>query len=134
MIEYETMRRMKSERASITAACRSAIFRALARRGNDDGTVRGMSGPDHLLQDAESGSPSEFARIEQTVTPVALGLVSGWIAGQPASLSEAPEAALELERSPVVMEKEVTGRIRPTTLRAVPGPARPGSGWNWTGV
>lgn len=60
----------------------SAISRALARGGNDDVTVRGMPGLNHLLQETESGSPSEFARIEQTVAPAALALVSGWIAGR----------------------------------------------------
>lgn len=60
----------------------SAISGALARGGNDDVTVRGMPGLNHLLQEAESGSPSEFARIEQTVAPAALQLMSGWFAGR----------------------------------------------------
>lgn len=59
-----------------------AISGALARGGNDDVTVRAMPGLNHLLQQAESGSPSEFGRIEQTVAPAALRVMSGWIDGR----------------------------------------------------
>ena len=60
----------------------SAISGAVARGGNEEVTVHGMPGLNHLLQEAESGSPSEFARLEQTVAPAALELLSGWITGR----------------------------------------------------
>lgn len=60
----------------------SAMSGALARGGNDDVSVRRLPGLNHLLQEAESGSPSEFARIQQTVAPAALRLMNGWIAGR----------------------------------------------------
>jgi len=59
----------------------SAISGALERGGNGDVTVRAMPGLNHLLQQAESGSPSEFAHIEQTVAPSALQTTGDWIVG-----------------------------------------------------
>ena len=35
-----------------------------------------MPGQNHLLQEAETGAPEEFGRIEQTMAPAALELLS----------------------------------------------------------
>jgi pimeloyl-ACP methyl ester carboxylesterase len=57
----------------------SAIEGALETGGNPDVTVRSIPGLNHFLQEADSGSPTEFARLAQTISPVVLELMSGWI-------------------------------------------------------
>ena len=57
----------------------SAISDALRRAGNEEVDVHAVPGLNHLLQEARSGAPSEFARIEQTIAPSALRLVGDWI-------------------------------------------------------
>ena len=52
---------------------------AFARAGNDDATVRTLPGLNHLFQEADTGSPAEYAQIEQTLSPVLLDAVSTWI-------------------------------------------------------
>lgn len=52
---------------------------AFARAGNDDTTVRTLPGLNHLFQEADTGSPAEYAQIEQTLSPVLLDAVSTWI-------------------------------------------------------
>jgi len=55
------------------------IEAAFARAGNDDATVRTLPGLNHLFQEADTGSPAEYAQIEQTLSPVLLDAVSTWI-------------------------------------------------------
>lgn len=55
------------------------VSAALARGGNPDVTVRALPGLNHLLQKAETGSPTEYARISETMNPAALEAVSAWI-------------------------------------------------------
>jgi pimeloyl-ACP methyl ester carboxylesterase len=45
-----------------------------------DVTVREMPDLNHLFQTAKTGAPSEYAEIEETMSPAALTLVSDWIA------------------------------------------------------
>jgi pimeloyl-ACP methyl ester carboxylesterase len=47
--------------------------------GNADATVEVLPGLNHLFQEAETGSPTEYQAIEQTMSPVALTAVSAWI-------------------------------------------------------
>ncbi len=56
-----------------------AIESALREAGNEDFRTVEMTGLNHLFQTAETGSPVEYARIEETMSPVALEMVSGWI-------------------------------------------------------
>jgi len=56
-----------------------AIERALAEAGNDRVTVRRIEGLNHLLQPAGTGGPTEYARIETTISPVVLDLLVEWI-------------------------------------------------------
>ncbi len=53
---------------------------ALREGGNPDFTVRELQGLNHLFQTAETGSPTEYAQIEETMSPVALEIVADWIA------------------------------------------------------
>jgi fermentation-respiration switch protein FrsA (DUF1100 family) len=56
-----------------------AIEAALQRAGNTDFTIRRLEGLNHLFQTAEVGTPAEYARISETMSPDALESVSGWI-------------------------------------------------------
>ena len=55
------------------------IEAAFGRGGNPDATVRTLPGLNHLFQEAETGSPAEYQRIEETMNAVALEAVSEWI-------------------------------------------------------
>jgi len=52
---------------------------ALKRGGNRDATLMRLPGLNHLLQTATTGLPAEYARIEETMSPSALGLIANWI-------------------------------------------------------
>jgi len=53
---------------------------ALREGGNPDVTVGVLPGLNHLFQTAETGSPTEYAGIEETMSPVALERIAAWIA------------------------------------------------------
>ncbi|HKJ03814.1 MAG TPA: alpha/beta hydrolase [Longimicrobiales bacterium] len=52
---------------------------ALARGHNPDATTRMLPGLNHLFQRAETGAPSEYAKIQETMNPAALDAVTSWI-------------------------------------------------------
>lgn len=56
-----------------------ALEAALSRPGNRDYTIRVLPGLNHLFQEAKTGHPSEYGRIEQTFAPSALELIAAWI-------------------------------------------------------
>ncbi len=56
-----------------------AIQAALVKGGNQKVTTKELANLNHLFQECETGSPSEYAEIEQTISPVALELMLGWI-------------------------------------------------------
>ncbi len=51
-----------------------------ALKDDKDVTVTELSGLNHLFQEAKTGAPSEYAGIEQSVSPLALRTVGDWIA------------------------------------------------------
>ena len=55
------------------------IEEALEKAGNKDFTVKRLDKLNHLFQECETGSPSEYATIELTFSPKALNLISDWI-------------------------------------------------------
>lgn len=57
----------------------AGIEAALTRAGNTDFTLHALPGLNHLFQNAETGSPAEYATIEETMSPQVLELVSDWI-------------------------------------------------------
>ena len=61
-----------------------------ARKGNE---VVELPGLNHLLQTAKSGSPGEYATIEETIAPLALNKVSSWILVQGPAPTGAVKAA-----------------------------------------
>jgi uncharacterized protein len=58
-----------------------AIRKALEEGGNPNFEVVELPGLNHLFQTATTGSPAEYATIEETMSPVALEKMSGWILG-----------------------------------------------------
>lgn len=60
----------------------AAIEEALKLGGNNDYTIKELSGLNHLFQTAETGSLSEYARIEETISPAALEIMGDWILEQ----------------------------------------------------
>ncbi len=57
----------------------TAIDAALKEGGNRDYRVVRMPGLNHLFQTATTGAPSEYEKIEETVSPSALELIATWI-------------------------------------------------------
>jgi pimeloyl-ACP methyl ester carboxylesterase len=57
----------------------SEIEKALREAGNKDVTIRELPGLNHLFQTAQSGSPAEYAMIEETFAPTALDEIAQWI-------------------------------------------------------
>ncbi|MFH1336032.1 MAG: alpha/beta fold hydrolase [Candidatus Zixiibacteriota bacterium] len=57
----------------------AAIQAALEAGGNPDFTVKELPGLNHLFQTAETGSPMEYAKIEETMSPDALDTIGNWI-------------------------------------------------------
>lgn len=58
-----------------------AIEAALAVGGNKNVMVVEFEGLNHLFQTCNTGNSSEYAEIEETMSPDVLGAVSGWIDG-----------------------------------------------------
>ncbi len=57
----------------------SAMEAALAPSGNPDVTIRRFADMNHLFQTAGTGSPAEYALIEETMAPEVLDLIGSWI-------------------------------------------------------
>lgn len=57
----------------------AAIEAALEAAGNHKCTIKEMPGLNHLFQTSQTGSPSEYAGIEETLSPAALDIISDWI-------------------------------------------------------
>jgi pimeloyl-ACP methyl ester carboxylesterase len=55
---------------------------ALKAGGNQQYTIKEFAGLNHLFQTAKTGSPSEYAGIEETVSPIVLNVISDWILKQ----------------------------------------------------
>jgi len=58
------------------------IEEALKSGGNQDYTIKEIPNLNHLFQTTQTGLPSEYAKIEETISPVALKIVSDWILEQ----------------------------------------------------
>jgi pimeloyl-ACP methyl ester carboxylesterase len=60
----------------------AAIKAALEKGGNKNVTVKELPNLNHLFQECVTGSPEEYYKIEQTISPVALAAVTDWITAQ----------------------------------------------------
>ncbi len=56
-----------------------AIRKALEEGGNKHFEAIELPGLNHLFQDCKTGSPSEYAEIEETISPMALDKIASWI-------------------------------------------------------
>lgn len=64
----------------------AAIAEALKAGGNKDYTVVEVPRLNHLFQTSETGSPAEYGRIEETISPTVLKLIGDWIVKQTAPM------------------------------------------------
>jgi dienelactone hydrolase len=60
----------------------NAIKNALEKGGNKDFTIKEFEGLNHLFQECNTGTMTEYAVIKQTFSPVALNEISEWILGK----------------------------------------------------
>jgi len=60
----------------------AAIEQALKDGGNRDYKIVALPRLNHLLQTSNSGSPSEYGSIEETIAPIALRTMGDWIVAQ----------------------------------------------------
>ena len=56
-----------------------AIKKALAKAGNKKVTAKILPNLNHLFQECQTGTPSEYATIEQTFSPLVLEEINKWI-------------------------------------------------------
>ena len=59
-----------------------AIRKALDEAGNKRVEIDELPGLNHLFQTAKTGAPTEYAEIEETMSPVALEKITSWILKQ----------------------------------------------------
>ncbi len=59
-----------------------AIKNALAKGGNKNVTIKELPNLNHLFQESITGTPNEYATIEQTFSPIALNEILKWIKAQ----------------------------------------------------
>lgn len=57
----------------------TAIKKAIKKGGNNNVTIKEFPNLNHLFQETETGSPSEYATIEQTFSPLVLEEITKWI-------------------------------------------------------
>lgn len=60
----------------------TVIEEALKSGGNKNYTIKEIPNLNHLFQTAQTGSPSEYVKIEETISPVALKIIGDWILEQ----------------------------------------------------
>lgn len=59
-----------------------AIRKALEQAGNTHFEIDELPGLNHLFQTTKTGSPREYAQIDETISPVALKKIADWLAKQ----------------------------------------------------
>jgi hypothetical protein len=59
-----------------------AIRAALVAAGNKRFEIDELPGLNHLFQTAKTGAPAEYSQIDETIAPIALGKIAGWILKQ----------------------------------------------------
>lgn len=60
----------------------SAIKKALSKGKNKNVMIKELPNLNHLFQECETGSPDEYASIDQTFSPTALDIINKWIKKQ----------------------------------------------------
>jgi hypothetical protein len=68
---------------------------AFEEAGNEQASVFELEGLNHLFQHATTGSPKEYAQIEETMAPAVLAQISEWILGlAPGDAADAPDGGM----------------------------------------
>jgi pimeloyl-ACP methyl ester carboxylesterase len=57
----------------------ASIKKALEKGGNKNFEIKELPGLNHLFQTAETGSPAEYMKIHETISPIALQTIGDWI-------------------------------------------------------
>lgn len=57
----------------------NGIGQSLKKANNNDVTIKELEGLNHLFQTSETGNPSEYGKIEETFSPIALKIIKDWI-------------------------------------------------------
>jgi uncharacterized protein len=70
-----------------------ALEAAFQEAGNERASVFELPGLNHLFQHATTGSPSEYAQIEETMAPEVLSQIAEWIVGLPPNEAANPPDA-----------------------------------------
>ena len=60
----------------------NAIKSALEKGGNKNVIIKEFAEVNHLFQKCSSGSPAEYATIEETIAPLVLEEITNWITTQ----------------------------------------------------
>jgi fermentation-respiration switch protein FrsA (DUF1100 family) len=60
----------------------AAIEKALKAGGKKNFMAKELPGLNHLFQTSQTGAPSEYAKIEETIAPAALQAMGDWILAQ----------------------------------------------------
>jgi pimeloyl-ACP methyl ester carboxylesterase len=68
------------------------IEKALKEAGNADVTIKLMPGLNHLFQKARTGSPSEYAGLDETFNAGAMDVITSWILGRFGRNAPAPQS------------------------------------------
>lgn len=55
------------------------IEEAFKASGNKDYTIKKLPGLNHLFQTCKTGSPSEYVKIEETISPSVIDIIKNWI-------------------------------------------------------
>ncbi|GMV36675.1 MAG: lipoprotein [Fimbriimonadales bacterium] len=69
-----------------------AIERALEEGGNRNYEVHELKGLNHLFQTAKTGSPTEYATIQETMSPTAMELIADWVLRLRGTAKTSPQA------------------------------------------
>jgi hypothetical protein len=56
-----------------------AIENALKKGDNKKAVIKELPELNHLFQECKTGLPKEYSEIEQTISPVALDIMTNWI-------------------------------------------------------
>ncbi|MCP5063799.1 MAG: prolyl oligopeptidase family serine peptidase, partial [Ignavibacteriae bacterium] len=59
----------------------AGIEKALKKGGNTNYTIKELPNLNHIFQKCETGNPNEYAKIEETMNPLALETIAKWISG-----------------------------------------------------
>ncbi|NRB48207.1 MAG: alpha/beta fold hydrolase [Saprospiraceae bacterium] len=59
-----------------------AIEKALKKAGNKNYEIKSLPNMNHLFQSSDTGSPTEYAKLTETFSPIALNTISNWLKDQ----------------------------------------------------